>query len=396
MDQSSLQNATFSYNWSENITKNKTQIFHSTMGNSSSFNTTSGSYIGTVNDEELYRLLQFIKSNIFYYGQLTLCGFGASTNILLMISMVMSPRLLKNSGGVLIFALTFSDCSLIVSSGIYGYDVSHRVIKDFTYCVLYTYYWHITRCVSHLITMLISINRFALVCYPFSHKMATSNMSALMQLLGVFIFSAVGSVYTFYVQGLQAGRCSLKMSGIMIFYIGFRVVDSICSNSIPVLVTMILTVKVIRSLKRKRAVLGKAAQTSNTSDQKFKIATKAHQAENNLTNALLAVNIAFIIFVLPYIIVHAASFIYLFTNGTIGAFHYNLDIAYYLLYLFEHFNYAINLFLYAWFSPAFRAALIKLFTCGCCKTPKMNKGNNSREHLSNINSSGNKTSKVRM
>ena len=351
----------------ENVTATGNNITFQDGTLSSNTSSYKGSNTGIERERDI---LIFVRYTLSYYGQFMVCGFGTSTNFLLMISMLVSPKLLKNSGGMLIFALAFADCSLNVSTIIYSYDYYHQVVKDFTYCLLYTYYWRIMRCLSHLITMLISINRFALVCYPFTHMKVTSRKAVLAQLVAMLMFSSLGSIYVFYTQDPTKDYCGIKASALIIFYIGFGVVDSLFSNVIPVLIAMILTFKVIRTLKANKAALGEAVQRPTASIQPV---TKAQQAENNLTNALVAVNVAFIVFVLPYIITHLTNAINFLTHGLIlSAALYNLDTAYHIMYLFEHINYAINLFLYAWFSPAMREALVKLITFGCCRNGNKN------------------------
>ena len=325
----------------------------------------------------LSQIYFYVKAYVFYYGVFTVGSVGVFANVLLMLSMTASPKLLKNSGGMLIFALAFSDLSVNVTNIVFGYDYRHRFIKNYTYCVFYQYYKRTVRCVSHFITMLISINRFALVCYPFSHKKVTSKTATLFQLLAFIIFSGAACVYTFYLFDPNADKCRLgkDRTTLITFYIGVVVVDSVSSNIVPVIITMVLTYRVIRSLRKKKEALGQGVQRPTTSDQPVKTLTKAQQAENNLTNAMIAVNIAFVVIVLPFIIVHAIEFIYLLVDDLFGDFFFQIEIAYHMFYLFEQINYVINPFLYALYGPAFRASLVKLFMCGCCRQMYNNKRN---------------------
>ena len=193
----------------------------------------------------------YILNNIFYYSVFTICTVGAINNIIVMITMLMSKKLLKNSGGMLIMALAFVDCSLNISVWIDWYDFYHHVVKNFVYCVAYTYYWHITRSLTHLIIMLIGINRYALVCHPFTHRRITSRKSALFQLLGVVAFASIGSIYIFYSNDPDADFCTLNLKTIHIYFIGFNIVDSVLSNIVPLGVTIVLTTKILLALKKK-------------------------------------------------------------------------------------------------------------------------------------------------
>ena len=370
------------------------------------------------------QLLDYFVYNIFYYFILAICSVGTINNIIVMLTMLMSVKLIKNSGGMLIMALAFVDCSLNVSVWIDWYDSFHHVIKNFAYCVAFTYYWHITRSLTHLITMLISINRYALVCHPFTHRKITSRKSTMFQLLAAITFASVGSIYIFYTNDPDAEFCTLDRKAIHIYFIGFNIVDSVMSNIFPLGVTIILTTKILFALKKNKQTLhdgqerpatsqsksglGKKndqtfddgqerPKTSQNSHNKSRIGkknkdslderpesskesgstprnkrevkklTKGSEAEKNLTKALVAVNLAFILLVLPFIIVHTIYFLYYLLNADRNDTYYYIQFAWFILYLLETLNYSINLFLYSWYSPMFRQSLFKLLACRCSR-----------------------------
>ena len=485
--------------------------------------------------EQASWIKDFIVNKVLYYGIFTICSIGAINNVIVMLTMLMSVKLLNNSGGILIMALAFVDCSLNISVWIDFYDFYHHVINNFVYCVAYTYYWHITRSLTHLITMLISINRYALVCHPFTHRKVTSKKSALFQLLAVIIFSSVGCIYIFFSNDPNADFCTLDKRTIHIYFIAFNIMDSVFSNIVPLGVTIILATKILLALKKNKQLLeatgerstktqnsksgtrvasrnkeslndgleiqriGKKnkklldeaeemktkdnknkklldeAEEMKTKDNKNKklldeaeemkaqdnksgttsknkeyldeverkematknkklldeaserpetsqenkrgpvMATKnkesvdsghgipgtskdsksesvmtkkykqsveklesptknkqgvrrpTREAEKNLTKALLAVNVAFIVLVLPFIILHTVYFLYYLLNETRSTVFINIDIAWDILYLIETLNYSINLFLYTWYSPVFKQCLYKLLACRCCR-----------------------------
>ena len=346
------------------------------------------------------QLLDYFVYNIFYYFILAICSVGTINNIIVMLTMLMSVKLIKNSGGMLIMALAFVDCSLNVSVWIDWYDSFHHVIKNFAYCVAFTYYWHITRSLTHLITMLISINRYALVCHPFTHRTITSRKSTMFQLLAAIIFASVGSIYIFYTNDPDAEFCTLDRKAIHIYFIGFNIVDSVMSNIFPLGVTIILTTKILFALKKNKQTLHdgqERKETSQNSHNKSRIGkknkhslderpesskesgstprnkrevkklTKGSEAEKNLTKALVAVNLAFILLVLPFIIVHTIYFLYYLLNADRNDIYYYIQFAWFILYLLETLNYSINLFLYSWYSPMFRQSLFKLLACRCSR-----------------------------
>ena len=304
------------------------------------------------------RVYNFVLYSLFYYAVFILCGIGLITNILVMLTMLSSTKLRSNSGGTLILTLAFVDCSLIVSLAVDWYDFYYKVIKDFIHCLVFAYYWHIVRSLSHLIVMLVSINRFALVCYPFTHRRVTSRKSSLFQLLGITIFSSLGSIYIFFTHDPDAEFCTLNKATINIYYISFSAIDTICSNIVPLLVTFILTSKVLRCLAQNKEVLGTGTQASTKSSSK-------QNMEKNLTKALIAVNVSFLVLSLPHITVYTATFLHSFLVGPSNQTHINLTTAWQVLYLVENINYVINMFLYCWYSTVFRKSLVNLLRCKC-------------------------------
>ena len=94
---------------------------------------------------------------------------------------------------------------------------------------------------------------------------------------------------------------------------------------------------------------------------------KSTEAEKNLTKALVAINIAFIVLVLPCIVTHSVYILYYLSTENRGTVYYKIHIAWQILYLIETLNYSINLFLYIWYSPMFRKSLFSLVACRCCR-----------------------------
>ena len=360
----------------------------------------------------------YFQNNIFYYSIFAICSVGTINNIIVMLTILMSVKLIKNSGGILIMALAFVDCSLNVSVWIDWYDYFHHVIKNFVYCVAFTYYWHITRSLTHLITMLISINRYALVCHPFTHRKITSRKSTMFQLLAAITFASVGSIYIFYTNDPDAEFCTLDGKAIHIYFIGFNIVDSVLSNIVPLGVTIILTTKILFELKKNKHLLDDGQERPTTSQnnqmrsgmskkskhslddgpesstssreniteskmgkksmqlskesgptpknkQQVKRPTKGSEAEKKLTKARLAVNLAFILLVLPFVLVHTIYFLYYLLNTNLSDVYYYISFVWDIFYLLETLNYSINLFLYSWYSPMFKQSLFKLLACRC-------------------------------
>ena len=124
---------------------------------------------------------------------------------------------------------------------------------------------------------------------------------------------------------------------------------------IPFVVSLVLTVLVIHKL---RTVKESIADNVNTDNKTLT------QAERNLTKALVAVNIAFLVLSLPYFFAYIVDFLKYFRIFNYSeTMRYETGIVKVVLEIVFYVNYAINLFLYLWYNPTFRASFVKFVTC---------------------------------
>ena len=187
----------------------------------------------------------------------------------------------------------------------------------------------------------ISANRHALICRPFTHHVITSKKSTLIQIttLALFAFSAgIFELYLYQISRFVNYMCNL-------------IINIIMSVILPLLITFVLTILVIREFRRMNRTLEDSVRTGADS----------RQGERNVTRAMIAVNVAFIVLVLPGCLHFAVC---LQVN-----FKYCYSIIS-LLVLVSDINFSINIFIYILYLPKFRSTLLRFFKWKCCKKRK--------------------------
>ena len=231
--------------------------------------------------------------------------------------MVTSRRLRKYPAGKLIIALAVVDCLNIIRPFFTFWSVSGlRIQSFFSYSMLDT---------SVLILLLISINRYVIVCRPLHHHQVTSFKSILCQLILALIGSFMSLVFEIVIPGI-----------ILIF-----------CETIVVTIT-VLTICIYHSLRQSKHSLGTNRPVFNL--------------ENQMTKAMMSVLFKFLFLLLPYILTRLWDLI---------IHHHDLQVPpiamrLLLLLLFTT-NFVINFFLYVWYSPEFRSSFISLMTFRQCR-----------------------------
>ena len=255
------------------------------------------------------------------YSILSLSSLGIATNLLTIITMVTSRRLRKYPAGKLIIALAVVDCINIIWPVFSFSHTRSEILSFFSYSLLNA---------SVLILLLISINRYVIVCQPLHHHGVTSNKSVVFQLIAVLLGSFMSS-------GFEIGRAQIIT---LILYA--------TTVAIITIIILVLTISTYHSLNQSNHALG--AQRSFSS------------LENQMTKAMMSVLFKCIVLLIPYIS----------TCLWIQLIHWDkstrtvLDVAVWLLLLFTS-NFVINFFLYVWYSQEFRSSFLGLVTFRQCR-----------------------------
>ena len=191
----------------------------------------------------------------------------------------------------------------------------------------------------------ISANRYALICRPFTHRRITSQKSALIQITTLILFAATTQIYEFDptdMNNLIYAACRFLFFGIM-------------SVILPLIVSFVLTILVIREFRRMNRTLEDSGNSG----------TVSRHSEENLTRTMIAVNAAFIVLILPAMLMEI-----LYSYSPMCTSSPSCDVALIWLQIIGYINYSVNIFIYTSYLPKFRSKLFGFFKCKCCKRRK--------------------------
>ena len=278
-----------------------------------------------------------IVNQIDIYGRIILNSIAVITNILVVTTFSVSWRFWRHSTALLLLTLA---CVDIIGNGvcfIYHVLFIQNIIGDY---LPSTYYYlnNGFKRLSYLMMIPISANRYALICKPFTHNVITSKKSTLIQITTLTVFALSSSIYELY----------FNQMNLSVYIICALIIQDGISIVLPLIVTFVLTILVIREFRRMNRTLEDAVRTGANS----------RQAERNVTRTMIAVNVAFIVLVLPAGILSCICWQIKFS------YCYSAKIA---LFLISDVNFSINIFIYTLFLPKFRFTFFAYFKWKCCK-----------------------------
>ena len=311
----------------------------------------------------------FLFSKVYPYGKFVICSLAIVTNILVVITIISSYKIWKYSTGLLLLTLGCIDicvCLMQIMFTCFKLLFYHNgILVTFYICITLTH-------ISNFMMLLISLNRYALVCTPFSHHRITSRKSAITQILTIIIILMCSNLYLIFYDSNNNPEETYLICLVIIYVI--------CSHLVPVVASFILTVLVVCEFSRNTSGVGKSRNTE-----------APRQGERNITKAMIGVNVAFIVLTIPHIIsltlsevnspMSSLSFRYSFVQRYTN-YLFQYVIAYLMLFLIRDINYSINLLIYSAYIPRFRAALLGLFTCKFGFKSDQNREFSTNEQLS--------------
>ena len=279
-------------------------------------------------------------SQTYIYGGIAISSLAVFTNILVAATFIVTWKFWRNSTGILLLTLA---CVDIIGN---GFSLIYRFIElnPFIFFEPKTFYYliYVFIRLSFLMMIPISANRYALICRPFTHRRITSQKSALIQITTLIVFAATTQIYEFDPTDMNNfiyAACRFVFLGIM-------------SVILPVTVSFVLTILVIREFRRMNRTL---ADSRNSG-------TVSRHGEKNVTKTMIAVNVAFIVLILPGMLMEILySFIPMCTSSP------SCDVALICLQIISYINYCVNIFIYTSYLPKFRSTLFGYFKCKCCK-----------------------------
>ena len=286
------------------------------------------------------------------YGRIGTSALGIITNILVVATLLVSWKFWRHSIGILLLTLALVD---IIGNGVCFIYLLPNALNPISYLSLpqtFHYLYNSLKRLSYLMMIPIRVNRYALICTPFTHHVITSKKSTLIQITTLTVFVATTEIY----QYIQMTRF-IYYGCLLIFY-------GILSIVLPLLITFSLTILVICELRRMNRTLEDSVRTRADS----------RQGERNVTRAMIAVNVAFIVLILPALVITIIEFL-ICEYGSI------CKVTAVWIRLITDINYYINIFIYTLYLPKFRSTLLGIFKCNVVRIGEMNQ---SKCHQSKI------------
>ena len=306
----------------------------------------------SLNNFTMQSNLTMHDKNIFspIYGTVVTTFLGFFTNILVAAAIIVSWKFWQHSIGILLLTLA---CVDIIGNGI-CFSFYIPIIKNpsFKSHVPSTFVFlnNGFKRFSYLMMILISANRYALICKPFSHRIVTSQKSTLIQITTLTVVTLSTGIFEYFKNPM----------GWVIYQLCDIIISVIMSVALPLIITFILTVLIIQKFKGMNKTKEASADAGSPSRQGKRIKTRAMTAVNVITRAMIVTNVAFIILTLPPTVFRVVSFFLKLEN-------YRIYKAFVWLIITSDFNASVNLLIYTLFLPKFRSTLLGLFTCKCCR-----------------------------
>ncbi|XP_033759091.1 growth hormone secretagogue receptor type 1-like [Pecten maximus] len=288
----------------------------------------------------------------------TMLIFGLTGNTLTIIIMT-SRRYAHLTSRLLLIALALSDTLLLLTQPfnkifvikMTGIDL--RALSDIG-CKIYFFLFRTSKMTSSWFVVLLCIERFIAVWFPFRAKVICTQRNTLLSISTVYVVIGTYNAVWGQWSSIVNGRChpdgyDANDPGDKDMFGRFLIGGCNLYSFIPTAIMVILTPLIIKKLldhKKKRKAI--ASQ-------------KNKQDETRITFMLLGIVTAFIILILPVTFLHLFSFL-------IGVRAFGQNPNGFLIFrdvtqILEQVNYAINFVLYVTTSKQFRSGLADLFYC---------------------------------
>ena len=303
------------------------------------FNLTQESRNVTFMNEENY-----VEKVAFYITSMVLNLIAVITNLLVVVTISASIKQWKYSMGILMLTLAVCDTVLNLMAlirFIFYFSVDR---KSFIVNILIVLNLLIPpfSCLSILLMLAFSLNRYALVCKPFTHHRITSRKSTIIQIIILAVTVVIANIPSFL---FYSSRMTFRIHMIC------EIIGTVMIYFIPPIITLVLTILVIYELNRSPGTLGASS-----------VSTGARQGEKNITRTMVVTIMAFVLLVFPLSIFFLIDLIIFKDNVKTKTFHLIINTLLLLFYI----NYSINIFIYTLFLPKFRSTLFGIFKCNCC------------------------------
>ena len=307
------------------------------------------------------------------YMMYILVAVGFFGNTVSLIVMLRSSRRTKASRLYLI-ALAITDNLVLLIF----------VLKSHTHtnsasCISINYCRRVFQSFSAYIVVIISIQRFIMVKFPFQASKHDSTAHGVFHLVTAFIFAVTSSLYQALVTQIKTSgpwkgccRTTVRVDVFIYAHLSLHVFCAEIASSILVLVLTGITIHGVLTSAKKRAKL-----SSKSNDQELQQKKPKASADTKLTQMLIVLALVFVLVRMPYTICYWYDylmwFIYWRETGrpaSVATYTRNMRSTINVLLTLFMANYATNFIIYLVLWPSFRKSVLKLFGCYKCRKEK--------------------------
>ena len=292
----------------------------------------------------------------------TTCNFGILANFLVIFIILFSS--LRTSVFMnLIMSLAISDSLYLMSvmnsqRGLFGQS---SIGPSLLHCRVNMYFLYVSGIVSSWVTVLISLERYIAIFYPFKVHIYCTKKRTYLAIITLIMIVCIGCIPTFYscnVKWLdQQPQCQTSGNNAFNDFI-FKCTVLPFYSIVPFLFIAILNTLILRKVKDQNAFRSQG-QHSNQNSSTY---------NSSLIVMMVCVCLIFAITSFP-----ATFFVILSDSCKINSFAFctlNDKWLYYVGFMLENINHGINFFLYCITGSVFRFALLNVFKCKKKPSPK--------------------------
>ena len=299
--------------------------------------------------------LYYYAYKTWYYSFIVTFSIGIPVNALIFITLLSSEKLRRNSSGILIIYLAmweFVDSVIRISDWFLSYMP----------CAVFDYVLYVPQFIANTSMFLISLNRYALVCHPFSHQKITGNKQTISQITLITAIALVAHCYALVTPKIydeKANTCKIDMAYAYMNYVATMVISVSLGSFVPIFGVFIFTMMTIIRLKKRGGLKDAVTNQGSSHHQK---------AEKNTTKSLIWICSIYIFLTLPYLIMYMI-YSNIWASGAVQSIFNTLqwlhiESFYYIGAMITGFNRINNFFVFLACHRGFRGRLIELIMCG--------------------------------
>ena len=288
--------------------------------------------------------------------RITIYSIGIFANSLV-VFVVIKGSLRKSVFMNLILMLAFFDSLFGISKlntrkEIFGHTL---VGSSILHCSLTRFLLTISGLVSSWVTVLISIERFIAIYYPFKVHIYCTKKRSYMIIVTLTVFASIGAIPLFFISAVVSSGngydCQVVFtSGLVLAY---RIIILTFYTIVPSFIIALFNILMIKKLRIRNSLRMKYQGRQCTHSSYA--SNKSHFV------MMVSVCLVFVMTMLPCTIVVIVTYSSCFSQGVVCM--YARGWQFQLAYMLEDINHSLNLFLYCLAGSVFRHALFKLFQC---------------------------------